>query len=103
MRQDYTADPKTAEEVSAFVKEYEKGFNKIGPFALAALCPEDAVKVSPEGPICGRQAIEKKYEDFFQQSHPTNSGDWSLTLHGENGPTSIKGYRLDILVREGNA
>jgi ketosteroid isomerase-like protein len=72
------------------------------------------------GPICGRQAIEKKYVNFFEQSHPTglkcsvdqvcavghvswNSGDWSFTLRGENGPYSIKGYRLDILVREGNA
>jgi uncharacterized protein (TIGR02246 family) len=120
MQQDYAADPKTAEEIRAFVKEYEEGFNKNDAAALAALCTEDAVQVSPEGPICGRQAIEKKYVNFFEQSHPTglkcsvdqvcavghvswNSGDWSFTLRGENGPYSIKGYRLDILVREGNA
>jgi hypothetical protein len=65
-------------------------------------------------------SLEKKYVDFFEQSHPTdlkcsvdqvcavghvswNSGDWSFTLRGEIGPSSIKGYRLDILVREGNA
>jgi uncharacterized protein (TIGR02246 family) len=120
MQQDYTADPKTTEEIHAFIREYEEGFNKNDAAALAALCTEDAVQVSPEGPICGRQAIEKNYVDFFQQSHPAslnctidqvyavgnvswNSGDFSFTLQGDNGPLSIKGYRLDILVREGNA
>jgi ketosteroid isomerase-like protein len=55
-----TSDPKTTEEIRAFVKECEKGFNKPDSVALAPLCTEDAVQVSPEGPICGRQAIEKK-------------------------------------------
>jgi uncharacterized protein (TIGR02246 family) len=106
--------------IHAFIREYEEGFNKNDAAALAALCTEDAVQVSPERPICGRRAIEKNYADFFQQSHPTNlnctidqvyavgnvswnSGDFSFTLQGDNGPLSIKGYRLDILVREGNA
>jgi ketosteroid isomerase-like protein len=81
---------------------------------------EDAVQMTPEGPICGRQAIQKKYADLFEQSHPTNmvctidwvnavgnvlwnSGEWTCTLQGENGPLCIKGYRLDVLVREGDA
>jgi uncharacterized protein (TIGR02246 family) len=120
MEQKCTADSKTAEEIRAFVRKYEEGFNKHNSAALAALCTDDAVQVSPEGPICGRQAIEKKYVDFFQQSQPTNLkctveqvyavgnvswnfGGFSFTLQGEDGPLSIKGYRLDILVREGDA
>ena len=31
-----------------------------------------------------------------------NYGDWSCTLQGENGPISVSGYRLDILIREGD-
>ena len=119
MEPKYAADPKTTQEIRAFVKEYEKRFNKNDPAAVAALCTEDAVQIGPEGPICGRPAIEKKYADLFQQWHPTNitctvdqvnavdnvswnSGGWSCTLHGENGPLRIKGYRLDVLVREGD-
>ena len=117
--QNYTADPKTAKEIRAFVREFDTRFNKNDPVPVAALCTEDAVQIGPEGPICGRQAIEKKYADLFQRWHPTdivctvdqvsaignvswNSGGWSCTLQGENGPLPIKGYRLDILVREGD-
>jgi hypothetical protein len=57
MQQDYASEPETAEEIRAFVREYEEGFNKHDAVALAAPCTEDAVQVSPEGPICGRQAI----------------------------------------------
>jgi uncharacterized protein (TIGR02246 family) len=120
MQQDYAADPKTTDEIRAFVREYEEGFNRHDATVLVALCTEDAVQVSPEGPICGREAIEKNYIDFFQRSHPTslnctidqvyrvgevswNSGGFSFTLQGEDRPVSIKGYRLDILVREGDA
>ncbi len=116
----YRADPKTTQEIRAFVREYEERFNKSDAAALAALLTEDAVQMAPEGPICGRQTIQKKYADLFEQSHPTdiictvdrvnavgnvswNSGEWSCTVQGENGPLRIKGYRLDVLVREGDA
>jgi uncharacterized protein (TIGR02246 family) len=119
MEQNYAADSKTDQEIRAFVKEFDKRFNKNDAAAVAALCTEDAVQIGPEGPICGRQAIEKKFADLFQKWHPTNitctvdqvsavgnvswnSGGWSCTLQGENGPLPIKGYRLDVLVREGD-
>ena len=119
MEEKYAADPKTAQEIRAFVKEFDKRFNKNDPVAVAALCTEDAIQIGPEGPVCGRQAIEKKYADLFQHSHPTNiictidqmgaignvswnSGGWSCTVQSENGPLPVKGYRLDILVREGD-
>ena len=119
MEQKYAADPETAEEIYTFVKDYETGFNKNDPAAVAALCTEDVVQIGPEGPICGRKAIEEKYVNLFQQCHPSdivctidqvsaignvswNSGGWTCTLQGENGPLTIKGYRLDVLVREGD-
>jgi uncharacterized protein (TIGR02246 family) len=119
MEQKYAADSKTDQEIRAFVKEFDKRFNKNDAAAVAALCTEDAVQIGPEGPICGQQAIEKKYADLFQQWYPTNitctvdqvsavgnvswnSGGWSCTLQGENGPMPIKGFRLDVLVREGD-
>ena len=119
MEENYAADPETAEEIRAFIREYDKRFNNNDAIAVAALCTEDAVQIGPEGPIYGRQAIEKKYADLFQRWHPANiiciidqlgvvgrvswnSGRWSCTLQGEDGPLSLKGYRFDILVREGN-
>jgi hypothetical protein len=66
-----------------------------------------------------RKATEEKYANLFQQWHPGdivctidqvsaigniswNSGGWTCTLQGENGPLTVKGYRLDVLVREGD-
>ncbi len=120
MEQKYFADPGTVQEIQAFVKEFEEGFNKNDAATLAALCTKEAVQVSPEGPICGRQAIEKKYLAFFRESHPTNIicsvdqvytagnvswnfGDYRFTVEGADGPISVEGYRLDILVRQGQA
>ena len=119
MQEYYAADPDTAEEIRAFVREYDKRFNNNDAVAVAALCTENAVQIGPDGPICGRRAIEKKYADLFQRWHPTdivctidlvgvtgnvswNSGGWSCTLQGGDGPLPMKGYRLDILVREGD-
>ena len=67
-----TADPQTAQEVRAFSKKYSEAFNKHHASAQAALFTEDAVFVTPEGMVLGRQAIEKQYADIFQQLHPTN-------------------------------
>ena len=37
MQEDYTADPKTAEEIRAFVGEFDKRFNNNDAVAVAAL------------------------------------------------------------------
>ena len=119
MQQKYQADPKTAQEICEFVRQYEQKFNEHDWVAVAALCTEDAIQIGPEGPVCGRPAIEKKYADLFKRLHPTdivctvdqvsavgnvswNSGGWSCTLQGESGSVQIKGYRLDILIRDGD-
>ena len=111
---------RTEQEIHAFIRAYEKSFNAHDAGALAAMCTEDAIQIGPEGPICGRQAIEKKYIELFRQSRPANiictidqvcvlgnvswnSGAWTCTVQGAHGPLSASGYRLDLLVREGDA
>jgi hypothetical protein len=39
---------------------------------VAALYTEDAVQVTPQGPVFGRQAIEKLFAGVFQQGHYSN-------------------------------
>ena len=79
--------------------------------------------MTQDGPVNGRQAIEKCYADHFQQVHFSNNlitvdedsphiigtagnemwatGGWSATLKGQNfGPTQIKGYWS--VIREGD-
>ena len=57
----YAADPKTEQEIRAFIKACEESFNANHAAAPATLCIEDVVQIGPEGAIYGRQAIEKKY------------------------------------------
>jgi len=72
MQQMHAADPKTEQEIRAFIRAYKESFNANDAAALAALCTEDAIQIGPERPICGQRAIEKKYFDLFRESHPTN-------------------------------
>ena len=93
--------------------------------AVAAQYTRDAVFVTTEGPIIGRQAIQKWFADMYKWWHPKNhiikldgnaphligtagnelwaTGEWSETGQGKNGePITIKGYWSDIYVREGD-
>jgi uncharacterized protein (TIGR02246 family) len=111
-----TADPQTAQEIRAWTEKHAELYNKHEASAYAAFFTEDAVHVTPEGIIYGRQAIEKKYADVFQQWHPTNYlvrvdqvnaignevwkiGEWSCTLQTQGGPFPIRGYFASIFVR----
>ena len=72
MQQKYQADPKTSQEICEFFCEYKERFNEHDWVAVAALCTEDAVQIGPEGLVCGRKAIEEKYENLFQQWRPSD-------------------------------
>src|SRR6266436_5650318 len=114
-----TIDPQITQELRASTMKYDEAFNKNDAASIAALFTEDAVQVSPQGLIFGRQAIEKKFADLFQQWHPTNIiskvdqvnaigntawkvGEWNCTMQTENGPLPEKGYFASICVREGD-
>ena len=111
-----TADPQTAEELRAFTVKHAEIYNKHDATAYGAFFTEDAVQVTPEGMIYGRQAIEKKYADAFERWQPINCvvkvdqvnaigneawkiGEWSCTLQSQDGPFPIKGYFASVHVR----
>ena len=119
------ADSQTTQKILALYKANEEGHNNHDGAAMADLYTRDAVLVTTEGPIIGRQAIQKWYTDLFQWWHSKNfivkvdgnvvhligtagnelwaTGEWSDAGQGKNGePIPIKGYWSDILVREGD-
>jgi Domain of unknown function (DUF4440) len=51
------ADPQTTLKLLALTKAYDEATNNNDAAAIAALFTRDAVFVTPEGPITGRQAI----------------------------------------------
>ena len=118
------ADPQASQKILALVKAYTEGTNNNDAAAIAALFTRDAVFVTPEGPITGRQAIQKWHTDLYQWWHPKDritkldgpvhligtagnelwaTVEWSETGQGKNGePLPIKGYKLLVFVREGD-
>jgi uncharacterized protein (TIGR02246 family) len=117
------ADPQTTQKILALMKAFDEAHNNHDPAAVAALFTRDAVIVAPEGPIIGRQAIQKWYTEIYKWWHLKNSStkidgnaphligtagnelwataEWSETGQGKNGePIPIKGYWAEIYVRE---
>jgi uncharacterized protein (TIGR02246 family) len=107
----------------ALIKKFEDAYNDNDAVTLATLFREDAVFVTQEGPVNGRQAIEKWYADHFKGVHFSNTlitvdqdsphiigtdgkevwatGAWSATIEGEKfGTTQIKGFWS--VIREGD-
>ena len=119
------ADPQTTQKILAIAKADEEAHNNHDAAAAAALFTRDAVFLTPEGPIIGRQAIQKWYTNLWQSWHSTNyitkddgnalhvigtagnelwaTGEWSETGQGKNAELiPIKGYWFCIYVREGD-
>jgi ketosteroid isomerase-like protein len=117
------ADPKTTEELHAFSQKVNEAWNHNDAIALAALFTEDAVLVEDTGPIYGREAIEKHYQEVFEKMHFSNhldvadqysphmlgttgheawsNGVWTQAIQGQNwGPKEFKGNWLEIYRRE---
>src|SRR6202162_5021425 len=107
------------------VKKFAEAFNNGDAAAVAALYTEDAVQVTPQGPVFGREAIEKLFTGVFQQGHYSNhlnkddqgsphmigtagnevwrTGEWSSTVQGKSGdPMKLEGYWSAINVRDGD-
>ncbi len=116
---DLAGDVKALDDLSALSMKYDDAYKEKDATALAALFTEDAVCVTPEGLISGRQAIEKAYSDDLQRWPETSHiyqadqlnaigneawsvGKWWRTLQGENGPVFVRGYWSALFVREGD-
>ena len=98
-------DPKLREQLLAFSKKHDEALNS-DVAAMAALFTEDGVLVNDSGPIYGRDAIEKSFENMFKVAHfskhlsiPSQyspqflgtdknaiwaTGEWSQTVQGQN-------------------
>lgn len=102
-----SVDPQLRQQMEAFHKIYDETFNRNDAGAVASLYTEDALFVADTGPLYGREAIEKWYEDEFQKVPNRNNvgkpdeksphiidtvgnvilsnGEWSQTIHAEGG------------------
>jgi uncharacterized protein (TIGR02246 family) len=119
------ADPQTTQKILALGKAFDEAHSDNDAAAVATLYTRDAVLVTIEGPIFGRQAIQKYYTDLYQWWHPKNcitkldenaahligtagnelwaTGEWNETGQGKTGePLPIKGYWACLYVREGD-
>ena len=114
------ADPQTTQKLLAGLKTDEEARNNNDPAAYAAQYTRDGVYIGSEGPIVGRQAIQKSFAEVWKRWHPKNcmtkcdgnayhligtagnelwaTGEWSETGQGKNGEfIPIKGPLVKYL------
>ena len=124
-QQQKTSDPKLREQVLELVKRFDVAWNSNDAATLAALFTDDAIEVRDTGPVYGREALEKNWEDMYRHVQMSNhlstvdqysphiigtggselwmNGKFSVTLKGQDfGPIEQNGYWCVILVREGD-
>src|SRR5262245_31572647 len=58
--------PQLLQMLFAFLKKFDEAYSKNDAVAVAANFTEDAVLVTPYGPVSGRQAIEQWYAAMFK-------------------------------------
>jgi ketosteroid isomerase-like protein len=118
-----TPDPQLREKLVALIKKHNDALDKNDATAVAEQFTEDGIVVTETGPVKGRAAIEKYYEDVFKQVRFSNdlgsvdedsphiigtagneiwaTGAWTATFQGKDwGPTDFKGYWS--VIREGD-
>jgi uncharacterized protein (TIGR02246 family) len=123
-QQKETVDPQLIQKLYDTIgKKWNEAYNNHDAAAIGALYTEDAVHVTPDGLVYGRDAIENWCADVFKSWQPKNhtstidphsvrmlgpdnltrSGEWSETGKGKNGEdVPIKGYWSEIDTREGD-
>ena len=119
-------DPRIHQQFIALFKKFDEVWNSNDHAAWAKLFTDDAIEVTDMGPIYGRDALVKNWENLKLQfsDHVITvdqysphligvagpdfndvwvNGKYSLTVRGQNfGPVEKKGYLSLILVREGD-
>jgi ketosteroid isomerase-like protein len=121
-QRDLLGIPDALEVFGELSGKLDDAYNNKDAEAVAALFTEDAVLVTPDGMVLGRQAIEKSFAETFQRWPITNFlsrqeplqlnaidnavwsvGEWWGTLQSQTGPVFAWGYWSTIYVREGDA
>jgi uncharacterized protein (TIGR02246 family) len=118
-QRDLLGVPKAIDDFGALSLKLEEAFKENDASAIAALFTEDGILVASDGMFSGRQAIEKRYDDLFQQSPITtvsgqryqlnaiddavwSVGEWWSTNQTETGPKFEGGYWSAIYIHEGD-
>jgi uncharacterized protein (TIGR02246 family) len=123
-QQSNTPDPKLRQALDDLFKRETEAYNNNDAAAIAATFTEDAIFVTTQGPVYGREAIEKYYANRIQKGHFGNfvikyypdsirvlgtagnemwaAGQWSITVQGQNGPMPFHGYWGAVKAREGD-
>src|SRR5262249_27755131 len=108
------ADPQTTQKILALTKANLEAQNNLDAAGMAAVYARDAVFLTPNSPIIGRQAIQKWFSDWKKSERPYNSmvkfdgnayhligtagnavwatGEYWETVPGKNGPTLSHSY-----------
>jgi ketosteroid isomerase-like protein len=118
-----TPDPQLRQTLIAAIKKHTDALDKNDAAAVAANFTDNGILVTPDGPIFGRESIEKYYVGVFKQVQLSDNlapvdddsphiigtagnqmwatGKYSLTVKGQNfGPVAAKGYWS--VIREGD-
>ena len=74
------ADPQTTQKILALAKAFDEAHMNNDATAVATLYTRDAVFVTTEGPIIGRQAIQKWHSDLFQWWPPKTISTSSMEM-----------------------
>jgi len=122
-QQTNTPDPQLRQTLIAAIKKHTDALDKNDAAAVAANFTDNGTLVTPDGPIFGRESIEKYYVGVFKQVQLSDNlapvdddsphiigtagnqmwatGKYSLTVKGQNfGPVATKGYWS--VIREGD-
>ena len=124
-QQNAIPDRQVIEQLGVLGQKYHEAYENYDAAALATHYTWDAILVTPQGPVYGRDAIENWYADKIEQLHPKNhidkvdpdslrligtagdavwaNGELSETIQDPNGrPIEVKACWSSIYVREGD-
>src|SRR6266446_8888452 len=72
-QQTNTPDPQLRQRLVALIKKHTDALDKNDAAAVAAVFTEDGILVTPDGPISGRESIEKYYAGVFKNVQLSNN------------------------------
>ena len=114
----HVSDQDARQAGEAVVQAFNKASQAGDAAGLAALYSEDATYITPDGPLFGRAAIQKLYEEDLKSVTPepakldrvimlgdtvrSRTGSWSGIFHSPDGPVHVKGYWTTTDVRDGD-
>lgn len=113
-----SAQQSARQTVEAFVAKYNDTIVRKDAAGLAAMFTQDGIQVTPQGPVMGREALQKHLTqavkpvidhaakvDQVSMLNDTSlwaTGSYSATIDSPNGPVKIGGYWGATYIRDGS-